>query len=408
MQSSVLKVGILSSIISAALVYVAIEWQPLGSGEASTPMTSSAAGPDVTYTPSPPMERIEAPEPAVPSIPPPPDANSGLSDEEQNNIDIYRRFSRSVVNVSSTTYTYDFFLRPIPSSGFGSGVVIDSRGHIVTNYHVVANATEVDVTLWDQSRYAATLVGVDPNNDLALIRVDAALDWTPLPMGTTQGLQVGQKVLAIGNPFGLERTLTTGIISSLGRSILAPVQGRERVIEGIIQTDAAINQGNSGGPLLNSDGELIGINSAIVSGATGIGFAIPVETVRRVTNDILAYGRVRRVSLEINGSAVNRDLDRLLDLGADYGVLVIDAIPGGSADRAGIRGANRQVQVRNYIIPVGGDVIQGIEGRTIRSMTDIAAALERYRPGDDVTVSLVRDGEPITLDVELQEEPQVR
>ena len=218
-----------------------------------------------------PLEDTPAP------APPPQTEPSDLTSDEQNNIDIYRTRGRGVVNITSTTVSYDFFLRPIPESGSGSGVVIDSQGHIVTNYHVIENAQQLEVTLSDLSRHPARIVGVDPNNDLAVIKVDTEdVQWIPIPLGASEPLRVGQKVLAIGNPFGLKGTLTTGIISSLGRSIIA---NNGRIIEGIIQTDAAINPGNSGGPLLNAEGSVIGINTAIVSpsnaGSVGIGFAVP-------------------------------------------------------------------------------------------------------------------------------------
>lgn len=401
-MASNLRVGILSSVIAAALVYVVLQWRPLDSAAVSPP---SPALPEVTFAAPPEVVATSVAEPVRASVPNGPQYDS----DEQNNIEVYRRYSRSVVNVASTAYSYDFFLRVVPESGFGSGVVIDDKGHIVTNYHVVQNAdAQIEVTLSDQSRHPAAIVGVDPNNDLALIRVDATeVEWVPLPMGTTRGLQVGQKVLAIGNPFGLDRTLTTGIISSLGRSIEAPVQRRQVVIEGVIQTDAAINAGNSGGPLLNTQGELIGINTAIVSGATGIGFAIPVDTVRRVASDLLAYGRVRRVYLGI--SAINLSnlgsLVERLGLGADSGVLLATLTPGGPAAEAGLRGATQQVRYGNFLIPVGGDIVVSLDGRAIRTLTDIASALESHRPGDVVPIRVFRGGQELELKVELQEEP---
>ena len=407
-MGSNLKTGILSGIIVTALVYVALEWKPLGA--TSEPDLSTAAPPEITFAA--PQEPVAFLPPEVPA-PPEPDESSAGDDpqdpDERNNIEIYRRYSRSVVNVASRTYSYDFFLRAMPADGFGSGVVIDDEGHIVTNYHVIQNANaQIEVTLADQSRHGATVVGADPNNDLALIHVDAPdLEWVPLPMGTTRGLQVGQKVLAIGNPFGLDRTMTSGIISSLGRSIEAPVQSRRIVIDGIIQTDAAINRGNSGGPLLNTRGELIGINTAIVSQATGIGFAVPVETVRRVTNDLMAYGRVRRAYLGISafGLAELGDLVNALPLGTDSGLLLVNLVPGGPAHEAGLRGADRQIQVGNALIAVGGDVIVSLDGRAIRTTTDISSALESHRPGEVVPITIIRDGEEMELQITLQEEP---
>ena len=402
------RVGILSSIITAALVYVVLDSKPPQSLNDTIGQESTLPG--VTLVA--PSESIEA------SVPVPnPIAERSLdldiaASDEQNNIDIYRKYSRSVVNVASRTYTYNLFLQAIPAEGFGSGVVIDNDGHIVTNFHVIQNANaEIYVTLWDQSQHPATVVGADPNNDLALIRIDAYdTDWVSLPMGTTQGLQVGQKVLAIGNPFGLERTMSTGIISSLGRSIQAPVQRTQVIIEGIIQTDAAINQGNSGGPLLNTKGELIGINTAIVSGATGIGFAIPVETVKRVSSDLLTYGRVRRVYLGIQGVSLS-DLPNFGEqagLGTETGVLIISLVPGSPAAVAGLHGPTTQIRYGNYIVPIGGDVLVSIDGQTIQTSTDIGSSLEHLRPGNQVPVMVFRNGQELEVWITLQEETELQ
>src|SRR5437762_2293684 len=258
-MKNVIKVALLTSIITSALVYVILEWRPL--------RPESAQSPDVSLA----STRTSAPGAAP--------APADFTNDERNNIDIYEKYGKGVVNITTTTLEYDFFLRPVPmESGTGSGAIIDTQGHIVTNFHVVRDAQQLEVTLPDKTKHNAKVIGADPNNDLAVIQIDAPKEkFTPIPLGTSAGLQVGQKVLAIGNPYGLERTLTTGIISSLGRSIQAE---NGRVIEDIIQTDAAINPGNSGGPLLNSSGEIIGINTAFHSpssgGNIGIGFAIPV------------------------------------------------------------------------------------------------------------------------------------
>src|SRR5262245_19106400 len=255
-MKNVIKVALLTSIITAAMVYVILEWRPLRPESSQEPEVSWAS----TRT-------------SATSAP----AAAGFTNDEKNNIDVYQKYGRGVVNITTTTLEYDFFLRPVPmESGTGSGAIIDTQGHIVTNFHVVRNAQQLEVTLPDKTKHDAKLIGVDPNNDLAVIQINAPKEhYTPIPLGTSAGLQAGKKVLAIGNPYGFfERTLTTGIISSLGRSIQAE---NGRVIEDIIQTDAAINPGNSGGPLLNSAGEIIGINTAIFSpsdsgGSIGIGF----------------------------------------------------------------------------------------------------------------------------------------
>jgi S1-C subfamily serine protease len=406
-MGSNLRIGILTSIITAALVYVVLEWRspPL------VPETVSSETRDPDRSPSPPVQATPASVGPVTPLLTPSDLISAQSADEQNNIDIYRKYSQSVVNVASRTYSYNFFLQAVPAEGIGSGFVIDD-GLIVTNYHVIQSPdAELEVTLWDQSRHPATVVGVDPNNDVALLRVDSPdTRWVPLPMGTTQGLQVGQKVLAIGNPFGLGHSLTTGIISSLGRAIQAPVESRQVIIEGIIQTDAAINQGNSGGPLLNTDGELIGINTAMMSDATGIGFAVPVDTVRRVTGDLLTYGRVRRAYLGLDGAGLSQfpGLAEALQLGTETGVMTFATSPGGPAAEAGVRGPDRQVRYSNFIVPVGGDIIVSLDGRTIRSSTDIGSALEAHRPGDRVPMRVVRDGQELELEITLQEEPVLR
>src|SRR5215813_10843710 len=275
-MKNLFKVAFLSSIITAAMVYVILDWKPLRPESSRPPEVSLASSPTGAPTTAP--------------------APGNLNEEEKNNIDIYRRYSNGVVNITTVTLTYDFFLRPIPTeSGTGSGAVIDDLGHIVTNFHVVRGARRIEVTLPDKSKLDATLVGADPNKDLAVIQIKVPRGrLTPIPIGTSKGLLVGQKVLAIGNPFGLDRTMTTGIISSLGRSIQAPNNGV--IIDDIIQTDAAINPGNSGGPLLNSQGQIIGINTAILSpsqASAGIGFAIPADTVARITSELIKTGYVR-------------------------------------------------------------------------------------------------------------------
>ena len=388
------KVAILTSIITAALVYVMLEWRPL-----MRPPIQTADGQVVTEPITPDIALAANAEPLQ---------AEEFSTDEQNNIEIYRRYSRGVVNITSTTLSFDFFRRPVPESGSGSGVVIDSQGHIVTNFHVIENARRLEVTLWDQSRHDARVVGFDANNDLALLQIDApGTEWVPVPLGTAQGLQVGQKVLAIGNPFGLDGTLTTGIISSLGRSIEAT---SGQIIEGVIQTDAAINPGNSGGPLLNARGEIIGINTAIVSpsaGSVGIGFAVPVETVRRVSQDLITYGRVRRVYMGFQGYDLAQmgRLREALDLGSDHGVLVTDVAPGSPANLIGLQGSTRTVNVGNYMLRVGGDVIVSIEGRQIDSTMEIRTILDPYRPGDRIDVTVIRGGERVNLELTLQEQP---
>ena len=371
------------------MVYVVLEWRPLRSETARAPEVSWASS--VASSPA-----------AVPA--------ARLSDEERNNIEVYQKYSQGVVNITTTTVGYDFFLRPVPmESGTGSGAIIDTQGHIVTNFHVIREAERLEVTLPDKTKHIAKVVGSDPNNDLAVIQIDLPrAGLIPIPVGTSKGLQVGQKVLAIGNPYGLERSLTTGIISSLGRSIQAE---NGRVIEDIIQTDAAINPGNSGGPLLNSEGQIIGINTAIVSGGVGLGFAIPADTVRRITSDLVTLGYVRRPYLGVSqrGLIALMDVPWLADglrLSTEVGLLVVTVQPNSPAALAGIHGASQEVIVRNYRVPAGGDVILAFQGKEVNSLQDLAREIDRYKPGDKVAVTILRGNKKTDLPVVLQEAPK--
>jgi len=390
-MKNLLKVAFLSSLITAAVVYVILEWKPLRSEFSRPPEVSWASTPAGITT----------------AVPP-----AGLSEEERNNIEIYQRYSPGVVNITTTTIGYDFFLRPVPmESGTGSGAVIDDQGHIVTNFHVVRGAETLEVTLPDKSKHEARVIGADPDNDLAVIQISVPRGrLISIPLGASKGLQVGQKVLAIGNPYGLERTLTTGVISSLGRSIQAE---NGRIIEDIIQTDAAINPGNSGGPLLNSQGQMIGINTAIYSpsnsGSVGIGFAIPADTVRRITGDLLTTGYVRHLWLGV-GSTVNLadfpDLANALRLGTDRGLMIIETYQNSPASRAGLRGATDVVRVGRRRLPVGGDVILEFQGKAINSAQELASEIDHYKAGDKVTVTVLRGNRKIDIPVTLEEAPR--
>jgi len=330
------------------------------------------------------------------------------SDWEKNNIEIYERASPSVVHVSSVTLHWDFFYNVVPNEGTGSGAIIDGEGRILTNYHVVQQAQSVFVTLADTSRYRATVLGVDPASDLAVVGIRAPTDkLRPIPLGSSAKLKVGQKVLAIGNPFGLERTLTTGIISSLGRSIKT-AQGR--VIENLIQTDAAINPGNSGGPLLDSSGQLIGVNTAIFSpsgGSVGIGFAVPVDRVRRVLPDLVTTGRVKHAWLGIRWIPLSSDLAALLRLPVTHGILVVEAIAQGPAAEADLRGGSEQIVIGNTILTVGGDVITSVDGVPVETSERLLSILNAHRPRDKVTLDVVRpDGTRLKIPVVLDEQPE--
>lgn len=331
-----------------------------------------------------------------------------LSSDEEVNIRVYNKVSPGVVNITSTTVEFDFFLSPISRQGTGSGSVLDYEGNILTNYHVVEQAQNLEVALPDRTKYRAKMVGFDKQNDLAVIRlVGAPKDRLhPVAMGESASLKVGQKVLAIGNPFRLQNTLTVGIISSLGRRI--QTEGGD-LVENVIQTDAAINPGNSGGPLLNSAGEMIGINTSIFTtsgGNIGIGFAIPVDTVRRVVKDLITEGRVLRPWFGVEGYTVTEDLAGALDLPVTSGVLVARVGRGSSADSAGIRGADEIKYLYNERILVGGDIITQVDNTPVGSTEELRLALEGKRPGDTVQVTLYRNGKKMRVPTALVEPRQ--
>jgi S1-C subfamily serine protease len=331
------------------------------------------------------------------------DAAPAYDAEEQNNIAVYKRVLPSVVNITSTTLVFNFFYGTVPQQGQGSGFVLDKGGHVLTNYHVVAGANRgVEVMLSNKRRYKATVVGTDRVHDLALLKIDAP-DLQPVILADSGGLAVGQKVYAIGNPFGLTGTMTRGIISSI-RSI----RGSEgSPIEDAIQTDAAINPGNSGGPLLNSRGEVIGINTMIASNgadqSSGIGFAIPINTAKAVLADLTRYGRVKRPSLGIISYPIGPDLASQMGLAADSGVLIQKVVPGGAAERAGLRGGNEQAYVGNQPIMLGGDLIVGIDGQQVTDPQDISAIMDKHQAGDTISVTIYRARRQITLKLILGE-----
>ena len=331
-------------------------------------------------------------------------SGSGLGPIESENVRIYKLASPAVANIVTRTVEYDFFLNPVPVEGAGSGFLIDTDGHILTNYHVVQGAQTIEVTLGDQSRYKAKLIGADTRNDIALIQIDAkGKKITPLQLGDSRALQVGQRVLAIGNPFGFSGTLTTGIVSSLGRTVQT---SDTTFIDEAIQTDAAINRGNSGGPLLDSHGDVIGINSAIYAptGTTaGIGFAIPINTAKRVAEDLIKTGHVRRASLGLEGRALWPGLADALNLPVQQGILIERVIPGGPAAQAGIRGGTRSVLAGLQEIRIGGDVLVAVDGKAIATQVDLNLLLNRDEPGNSVTLTIVRDGKKMNVPVKLGE-----
>src|SRR5215831_1958547 len=322
--------------------------------------------------------------------------------EEQTTIEVYKKGMPSVVNITSTAVAYDFFYGPVPQEGQGSGFIIDKEGHILTNYHVIADAREVEVTLHNKKKYRATVIGRDRIHDLAVIQIKAAA-LVPATLGDSTALVVGQFVYAIGNPFGLSGTMTRGIISSL-RPIQTP-QGAE--IGEAIQTDAAINPGNSGGPLLNSRGEVIGINSMILTGgaeqSAGIGFAIPINTAKAVLNDLVTLGRVRRPALGVGTLPIGPELADQLGLAADSGLLIVQITPGSAADRAGLRAGTERAYLGNTPIMIGGDLIVAVDSQEIQDQQDLSHAMQNHRAGDTVTITIYRGKKRMDLKVTLGE-----
>ena len=333
-----------------------------------------------------------------------------VTEDEKNNIAIYEKVADGVVNVTSIAVQMDFFFNVFPTQGSGSGSVIDTKGHILTNHHVVANAQKLEVTLADGSKWPAKLIGSDPDNDLAVIKIDAPKEKLKVtPMGDSKNLRIGQKVLAIGNPFGLERTLTTGIISSLGRTIRSEVG---TLMEDIIQTDAAINPGNSGGPLLNSGGEIIGINSAIISpsgGSVGIGFAIPVNTARRVVPELISKGYVSYPWIGATVQTLIPEIAKFLKLNkVERGAMIAEVVKGGPADKAGLRGGNQRVQVGNMIVIVGGDIVVKADQHDVKTNDELIRYIREKKPGDTILLKVFRKGKFEEVKVTLGEKPRRR
>jgi S1-C subfamily serine protease len=335
--------------------------------------------------------------------------SAALTEEERNNIAVYEKVADGVVNVTSTAIQMDFFFNAFPTQGSGSGSIIDTKGHILTNHHVVADAQKLEVTLADGSKWPAKLVGSDPDSDLAVIKIDAPKEKLKVvPMGDSKNLRIGQKVLAIGNPFGLQRTLTTGIVSSLGRTIRSDVG---TLIEDVIQTDAAINPGNSGGPLLNSDGEIVGINSAIISpsgGSVGIGFAIPVNTARRVVPELISKGYVTYPYIGATIQSLIPEMAKYLKLKIERGAMISEVVKGGPADKAGLKGGNQKVQVGNMIVLMGGDIVVKADQKEVKTNDELIHYIREKKPGDTILLKVFRKDSLIDVKVTLGERPRKR
>lgn len=332
-----------------------------------------------------------------------------ITEDEKNNISVYEKVADGVVNVTSIAMQMDFFFNVFPSQGSGSGSIIDTRGHILTNHHVVANAQKLEVTLADGSKWPAKLIGSDPDNDLAVIKIEAPKEKLKvIPMGDSKNLRIGQKVLAIGNPFGFDRTLTTGVISSLGRTIRSEVG---TLIEDVIQTDAAINPGNSGGPLLNSDGEIVGINSAIISpsgGSVGIGFAIPVNTAKRIIPELIGKGYVSYPWIGATIQSLIPEVAKFLKLKIERGAMIAEVVKGGPADKAGIRGGTQRIQVGNMIVVIGGDIVVKADQHEVKTHDDLIRYIREKKPNDVLTLKILRKEKFEDIKVTLGERPRRR
>ena len=336
-------------------------------------------------------------------------APKGITDpstvsDEQNSIEVYKSISPGVAFISTTSYSQDWWGQVEEGKGNGSGSVIDTNGDILTNYHVIEGATKVTVNFGADKVYPARVIGGDPDTDLAVIKIDSPPEGlTVVPLGDSDKLDVGQKVLAIGNPFGLDRTLTTGVISGLQR----PIRARNNhPIDAAIQTDASINPGNSGGPLLDKFGKMIGINSQILSpsggGSVGVGFAIPVNTAKRIVPQLLQFGEVRRPKLGIDTLSVSQLTQQGVELPIKSGLLVRSAVSGGSAAAAGIHGLSQD----NSGEVVLGDIITSIDGEKMDDLDDLYRMLDKKKIGDTIQVAIYRNGKTMTIPIKLATAPQ--
>jgi S1-C subfamily serine protease len=328
-------------------------------------------------------------------------ASPAFDSEEQLNISVYKKALPSVVNITSTAVAYDFFYGAVPQQGMGSGFIIDDQGHILTNFHVIENARQVEVTTSDKKKYKAEVIGTDPPHDLAVLQIPSKA-VPRAELGDSHDLVVGQKVFAIGNPFGLSGTMTRGIISSI-RS----VRGQRGFIDEAIQTDAAINPGNSGGPLLNSQGRVIGINSMILTGgvdqSAGIGFAIPINTAKAVLDDLVHIGHARYPTLGVRTIPIGPDLANEMGLASDSGLLVVQVVAGSAAERAGLKGGTEKAYLGNMPITLGGDLIIAIDGEAVADQQELSHVMQSHRAGDSVTVTVYRGKKKMDIKVVLGE-----
>jgi S1-C subfamily serine protease len=397
----------MGELVGRLLAFMVLAAGLSGCEVVAEPPTSEAVETDKVDTPTPMPEVAPEPPPSLPAAPAP---QANLLEEQV--MRVFETAGPGVVNITSRSISYDFFLRAFPQEGSGSGFVYDDRGHIVTNFHVIEGASELHVTFFDETRVPAEVVGFDPSNDLAVIKVDVTPDLLRvIPLGDSERLRVGRFLVAIGNPFGLQQTLTTGVVSSLGRIIEGP---DGRFIGEIIQTDAAINPGNSGGPLLDLDGKVVGVNSAIISpsgASAGIGFAITVGTVKRVVPELIARGRYAHPWLGVELWNVSANLAARLNRAGvrtpgGGGVMVVGLVARGPAATAGIRGPSQVGQLGNLRVPLGADYILAIDGDPVATDRDLTVLLEtKHRVGDRVKVTVWREGQVLDIEAALGERP---
>ncbi|MCR5698202.1 MAG: trypsin-like peptidase domain-containing protein [Treponemataceae bacterium] len=334
-------------------------------------------------------------------------AEDGYTQEEIQNITVYEKCSDAVVNISTQVIQYNWFFEAYPTDGgTGSGSIIDKRGYVVTNRHVIKDAYKIYISLADGTQYEGKLVGQDSQTDIAVVKFEPPenIELTTIPFADSANLKIGQKVIAIGNPFGFDRTMTTGIISSLGR----PIQSNNTILQDMIQTDTAINPGNSGGPLLDTQGRMIGINTMIYStsgSSAGVGFAMPVNTAKRIVSDLMRYGKVKRGSLNITAVPVTQSLARYANLSTSTGILISEVTRGSNAEKAGLQGGTEAVRYSrsSATFYIGGDIITAINGISVSSVADYNSALEKTKPGDEATITIIRGKKTLDVVVVLEE-----
>lgn len=398
-KQQILKTAFISLVTGAVLALIALNFQAKKNTQADSNIEQQSLSVN-TQSDAPAIENSQQVQEVqnIPSAKQTSSSTSQYTHDEEQNISVYEKCNEAVVNITTQVMGINWFLEPIvQDGGSGSGSIIDRRGYVVTNVHVINGANKINIALSDGTTYPGRVIGQDAESDIAVLKFDPPenVKLKVIDFGDSDNLRVGQKVIAIGNPFGLERTMTTGIVSGLGR----PIQKSANVIiRNMIQTDAAINPGNSGGPLLDSKGRMIGINTMIISNSgssAGVGFAVPVTTARRVVNDLLKYGKVRRGTIEITPVQMTSNIAQYAGLEINYGILISSVKKGSNAEKSGLKGGTQAVQYGSRFNPttiyLGGDIITAIDGINIRTYADYTSALEAKRPNESVTVTVFRN-----------------